>query len=34
MKELLKRKKRQQKLRGKEVANLNGYGKEYNYTAR
>jgi hypothetical protein len=34
MKELLKRKKKQQKLRGKEAADLNGYGKEYNYNAR
>jgi hypothetical protein len=31
MKELLKRKKRQQKLRGKEVADANGNDKEYNY---
>jgi hypothetical protein len=34
MKELLKRKKRQQKLRGKEVADTNGYDKEYDYNAR
>jgi len=34
MKELLKRKKMQQKLRGKEVASTNGYDKEYNYNER